>query len=108
MGDFYNSIDCLLMPSLIEPFGMVATEALSTGCPVITGSHCGASDIITDNVNGFLYSGNKSVKSLSNVMEIVLNKKDLSSMQSACINSVIDFNINSFVNKYIDLLSSLE
>ena len=48
------------MPSLIEPFGMVAAEALSVGCPVITAGHCGAADYIKNGVNGYLYEGNSS------------------------------------------------
>ena len=55
MGDFYNSIDCLLVPSIIEPFGMVGSEALSVGKPVITGSHCGIADFITNGKNGYTY-----------------------------------------------------
>ncbi len=106
MSVFYNSIDCLVMPSLIEPFGMVATEALSLGCPVITGEHCGASDYITDGRNGYKYDfTNKSIKGLTYAMQkIIQNKSDFS---QNCIASVQDQTLDIFVDKYIKVMESM-
>lgn len=109
MDNFYYSIDCLLMPSIIEPFGMVTTEALSTGCPVVTGTHCGASDIIIENKNGYLYSGNKSVKNLAKAMQKALinipnNKYNI---ENFCINSVKDQNLENFINKYVEIIEAI-
>ena len=36
MEDFYDSIDVLLFPTLYEGYGMVASEALCRGIPVLT------------------------------------------------------------------------
>ena len=106
MSVFYNSIDCLVMPSLIEPFGMVATEALSLGCPVITGEHCGASDYITDGRNGYKYDfTNKSIKGLTYAMQkIIQNKSDFS---QNCIASVQDQTLDIFVDKYIKVMEGM-
>ena len=106
MSEFYYSIDCLLMPSLIEPFGMVATEALSTGCPVVTGLHCGSSDVIKNSENGFLYEGNKSYKNLAKAMikaieQIPQNKEYF---KNNCLKSVENQTLEKFCSKYIDLL----
>ena len=107
MNKFYSSIDCLLMPSIIEPFGMVATEALSNGCPVITSTRCGASDFIKHKGNGFLYDAESPVEGLANVMLEVLAMKDveMTSMSQICIDSVKDCSEKDFVNKYISLLN---
>lgn len=110
MSNFYNSIDCLLMPSLIEPFGMVATEALSHGCPVITAKHCGAADFITDKQNGFLYNGLKNPdKELANAMKNILSldKKQLKKMSQNCIESVKECNKTFFTKKYIDRINTI-
>lgn len=45
---FYTSIDLLLHPAKYEAFGMVITEALSMGVPVLCSSECGASETIDD------------------------------------------------------------
>jgi glycosyltransferase involved in cell wall biosynthesis len=37
-----------VMPSRVEPFGIVVIEALRAGCPTIVSSHGGASEIVSD------------------------------------------------------------
>jgi alpha-maltose-1-phosphate synthase len=46
--------DVLVLPSLHEGFGLVMTEAMGQGLVVITTPHTGASDLITDSVDGFV------------------------------------------------------
>lgn len=107
MSKFYYSIDCLLMPSYLEAFGMVATEALSTGCPVIVASHCGASDIIESGKNGFVFNfDKKTVQNLADYMETVLNLSNdrREKMKEYCIKSVEDLSAERFVEKIRDLL----
>jgi len=49
---FYQSIDLLVHPAKHEAFGMVITEALSMGVPVLCSSECGASECV-NSANGF-------------------------------------------------------
>ncbi len=44
----------LLLPSVEEQFGIVVTEALSCGIPVILSPACGATVLVEDFVNGFV------------------------------------------------------
>ena len=44
----------LLLPSVEEQFGIVVTEALSCGIPVILTPACGATVLVRDFVNGFV------------------------------------------------------
>ena len=46
--------DVLVLPSLVEGFGLVITEALSRGLPVITTAHAGGADLMTDGREGFI------------------------------------------------------
>ncbi len=46
--------DVLVFPSLSEGFGMVVTEALSQGLPVITTPHTCGPDVLTDGEDGFI------------------------------------------------------
>ena len=43
-----------VFPSIVEGFGMVITEALSAGLPVITTPHTAGADILTEGVDGFV------------------------------------------------------
>jgi UDP-glucose:(heptosyl)LPS alpha-1,3-glucosyltransferase len=42
--DFFNKIDVLVHPATDEPFGMVTSEALACGVPVVFSDQCGAAD----------------------------------------------------------------
>jgi len=46
--------DVLVLPSLTEAFGLVVTEALACGLPVIVTPNVGASDLISDGHEGFV------------------------------------------------------
>lgn len=48
ISDFYQSIDCFVLSSVDEGFGMVVYEALMNGTPIIASDHVGATDDLTD------------------------------------------------------------
>ena len=50
----FGAVDAFVFPTLYEPFGMVITEAMASGLPVITSRQAGASELIEDGVTGFL------------------------------------------------------
>lgn len=52
--DWYNRADVLVLPSLTEGMSRVVMEAMACGTPCITTSTNGASEVITDGVDGFV------------------------------------------------------
>jgi glycosyltransferase involved in cell wall biosynthesis len=48
--------EAFVLPSLHEPFGIVALEAWAAGIPLIASNAGGLKDFITDGVNGLLFS----------------------------------------------------
>jgi len=54
LDDLYCSADVVLMPSRYESFGLVAVEALAAGAPVVTSKTGGLSEVVEDDVSGFL------------------------------------------------------
>jgi glycosyltransferase involved in cell wall biosynthesis len=54
MPRFWNSLDVAVVPSLYEPFGLVALEALACGVPVIAGAVGGLKEIVIDGRCGLL------------------------------------------------------
>jgi len=69
--------DILVFPSLFEGFGMVITEAMSQGTPVITTNRTAGPDLITNNVDGWIVETSSS-QAIKNVLEhIVKNPEKL-------------------------------
>ncbi|MBQ0060659.1 MAG: glycosyltransferase family 4 protein [Bacteroidales bacterium] len=63
--------DVLLFPSLFEGFGLVITEAMSQGTPVITTDRTCGPDIITDGMDGWIVetgSAQPIIKVLNNII----------------------------------------
>ncbi|WP_026899005.1 glycosyltransferase family 4 protein [Daejeonella oryzae] len=54
MMELYNLADVFVFPTLADGFGMVISEAMSKGVPVITTYNSGGPDVIEHNKNGFL------------------------------------------------------
>ena len=50
----FGAADLFAFPTYYEPFGMVITEAMASGLPVITPRSAGASEMIEDGVSGLL------------------------------------------------------
>jgi len=50
----FSGADCFIFPTVYEPYGMVISEAMASGLPVITSKIAGASEIIEDGLSGFV------------------------------------------------------
>lgn len=54
IGDYYRAMNAFVLPSLEEGFGLVVTESMMAGTPVIATRRGVAADLIRDGKNGFL------------------------------------------------------
>lgn len=50
----FGAADVFAFPTYYEPFGMVITEAMASGLPVVTSRRAGASEMIEEGVSGVL------------------------------------------------------
>jgi glycosyltransferase involved in cell wall biosynthesis len=77
--------DVLLFPTLFDGFGLVITEALSQGLPVIATAHSGAPECIRDGVEGFIVPIRSSEAIAKRLQQLVLNRDQLAAMRLACL-----------------------
>ena len=77
--------DVLLFPTLFDGFGLVITEALSQGLPVITTLHSGAPECIRDGVEGFIVPIRSSQAIAERLTLLSGDRQQLAAMRQACL-----------------------
>lgn len=82
-----------------EPFGMVMIEAMSQGCPVISFKRGAASEIVIDEVNGFL------VNSLDEMVERI-PQLDLFDRNAIRTHIELNFSANVMAEKYLEIYNN--
>jgi glycosyltransferase involved in cell wall biosynthesis len=68
--------DIFVFPSLFEGFGLVITEAMSQGVPVITTDRTAGPDLIKDGENGWIVPASSSI-AIKEVFTKILEKPEL-------------------------------
>lgn len=66
---FYSAADAFLLPTPYDAFGMVVSEAMACGLPVIVSREAGASELIEHGVNGLLLDDYSSATELAACMK---------------------------------------
>jgi len=94
-----NSCEMVVIPSLYEPFGFIALEALSYKKPVIASDTGGLSEIFVHGVNGLLVKPN-DYKDLEEKIEVLLSDKRIKNVLVANSKEVLRrFDWKSFIDK---------
>ena len=82
IGDEFGKNDVFILPSLIEPWGLVVEEALYFGLPVLISDRCGSSELIKNGINGFIFDPTDK----NSLMQIIRNFDD-EMLQNLCSNA---------------------
>lgn len=88
MLEKYNDADVLIFPTLCDGFGMVITEAMSRGVPVITTNRAGAAYLITNKENGLLIPAGNAESLADSINWCVSNRIKLKDMGIAAVETV--------------------
>lgn len=56
LPSYYQSHDVFLLPSKVEPWGLVVEEALNNGCPVVVSDRVGCKDDLVKEDTGIVFS----------------------------------------------------
>ena len=74
--DLMKENDVLLFPSLFEGFGLVITESMSQGTPVITTNRTAGPDLITHGENGWIVEAGNHI-ALREMIEQLIDKPEM-------------------------------
>ena len=72
----YQHARFLVLPSLVEPFGITLLEAMACGCPVIATRIGGVPEIVKNGYNGFLVNP-YDIEDLSEKIELLANHDEI-------------------------------
>ena len=70
----YNAVDCLVLPSLVEGFGLPVVEAQACGCPVVTSNLSSLPEVAG---SGAIFVDPYSAESIRDGIHEVLNNDEL-------------------------------
>ena len=68
---FYNALDLLVVPSIREPFGLVALESMACGTPVVCGPVGGTAEILAGPGERFTFANGSPEAIAGKVREVV-------------------------------------
>jgi UDP-glucose:(heptosyl)LPS alpha-1,3-glucosyltransferase len=73
---YYGGADVLVLPTPYDAFGMVITEALACGLPVITTKSAGASELLTDGTHGIVLNSATDIPTLAAAMTLLADRPE--------------------------------
>lgn len=69
---YFAAADAFVFPTRYEPFGMVVTEAMAAGLPVITSTVAGAAEVITPGVDGLVVADPEDAAAFASAIDALL------------------------------------
>lgn len=100
-------VDLFVFPSRYEPFGLVVTEAMATGLPVITASCTGAAPLVTPDA-GIVLSDANDTKALAQAMEkLSINPQLRTTMGKNARAIALEHTWKNVAKQYVDLFEEI-
>jgi glycosyltransferase involved in cell wall biosynthesis len=102
----FAQADVLVLPTLCDGFGMVITEAMAQGLPVITTFNSGGPDVITEGKDGFLLEAGNIEQLAARMKWCVENKNQLKIMGANALEKAASYPWASFRKQLIKEITS--
>ena len=97
MPEFYEALDCFVIPSQWEPFGIVALEAQALEVVVIASDIEGLNEIISHKVNGLLFRKQDPVDLLEKIMMIYNNATLREELRTNALNNLKQYSLDNYM-----------
>ena len=103
IAEIMKAVDFFVFPSRYEPFGMVVSEAMATGLPVITTAVSGVAEIVTTE-SGFVLSNTEDVVALTDGLTTLVGDRELRLQMGKAARAIAEQHTwKSKAQKYVDL-----
>ena len=106
LAEVYRDIDVLVVPSLwAETYGLVVSEAISYGVPVIVTGNVGASDLIR-RYEGIGFIVEPEIESLADMLRTVISDSSvLAEANRAICGATIEYGYEKYVRRILEIYS---
>jgi len=116
LDDIYGESDLLVFPTLGDGFGMVITEAMAKGIPVLTTNNSAGYDLIEDGKDGFIIEAGSEDALAKKMLWILKNKPILPKMSELVIQKArkyqwLDYRkllIEEVETRYLEFMSKIK
>lgn len=97
---FYQMADCVVIPSIYDPFANITVEALAMGCFVVSSNQNGGAEILTKET-GSVLNPIDDANAFANVLLTIPTKTKANSLKIR--NSIQYLNLENQLSKIVDL-----
>ncbi len=100
---YYQKSSILLLPSRSEGFGLVVIEAMECGVPVISYETDGPSEIIDNEIDGYLIKKYDTESFAKKIEYLLNNENERLKLSKNAIKKAKNFSIENIVNQWIQI-----
>ncbi|MEN9316903.1 MAG: hypothetical protein RIS35_3296 [Pseudomonadota bacterium] len=101
-----HAADAFVLPTLYDPFPNAVLEALAVGLPVITSTGCGAAEVISPGVNGFVVDA-LEVDAIADAMRRLADRRGRADRAAAARRSVAGLTLDAMAEQLSRLYREL-
>ncbi|NBX69270.1 MAG: glycosyltransferase [Proteobacteria bacterium] len=101
LSDYYHAADVLVVPSFVEPWGLVVNEAMASGIPVVASDRVGSAyDLIEPEKTGYIFKAGDSFSLAKKIEQVFEMKQGLGFSRSYIQRKVSNYSIQEAVRGF--------
>lgn len=107
LNTWYNRVECVVVPSRLEGFGLTVIEAMAAGTPVIGTRVDGIKTVIDHRQNGLLVSPESSDDLAERIIQVFASKELREKLRQGGLRSVVErYTLKQFTDRTKEVLES--
>jgi glycosyltransferase involved in cell wall biosynthesis len=92
----YSRARCLVLPSMVEQWGLVVNEAVAAGLPVLLSDRCGAAaDLLVEGENGYSFNPERQSE-MVDCLRRIASMRDIASLRAVSLEKAAEWDLDRF------------
>jgi len=107
VGDYINSLDLFVFPSLNEGLGSILFDVMQAKVPIAASNVGGIPDIVTDEKNGLLFKTKDSDAIYETIVRLYKDETLREKLSKSAFENIDNFSFKKMADRYEELYSTL-